>query len=179
MPSFGRNLRRLVQRITVLAVIGAVFAATIWLARRPSLVWWTSAPMGNTARHVRLLVPHGWEPIPPFVTAVNRPNGDAYYQYRYYLFPVDRTPKPLHWIFPIHQENSAVMIDIVKSATQPRWWQARPQIGKHAYRLNEHSAIRTVRFPGAGLWVYLHYEREDSRAFDATYEAISNSLRIE
>src|SRR5690349_18639303 len=59
---YGRPLLgRLALRFAVLVAAVSVLGAAYWFTRPQELVWWRSPPWGKQGRHVRGLIPLGWE----------------------------------------------------------------------------------------------------------------------
>ena len=154
--------------IAGLAVIAAI-AATYQLTRPPELVWWTSPAIRPRGRHVKVLIPNGWKSRLGQIG--QNTNGIASYR----ILPVENRPEFIRWLFPRAAEDAVVGIDVMLIVT--------PQETSWVYGteremfLGDPTARRSIQ--SHGVRVVVNYFRSDKYAFDRTYAAICNSLRIE
>jgi hypothetical protein len=173
--------RRIGIWITGLAAIAAIAAAYL-LTRPPPLIWWTSAPIGGSRLHLRVMVPNGWalfaSPENPSI-ANAQPGHRPEWAYWYQLTPVDRTPAFLRWIFPRKPE----IADLTIIYGQPKnkdfeWALYRPGIERFESPPH-HFSIKYALRREADIWAMVEYRRTDLHAFNATYKQICDSVRIE
>jgi hypothetical protein len=185
LPSSKRNhWRGRALRITVFAAIAAATSAITWLTCRPALTWWTSPPIGKTGRHLRMLVPEGWELESPIDSGQYEidpdQKGNVVWSAHYRFLPVDRRPGFLRRLFPHTEEDAKVNVDVGQSRKQVALWAG---IGATISREDSppypHCASRFISFNDTRIIAEADYFRSNLPAFDATYKQICMSMRIE
>src|SRR5690349_13712974 len=107
ISTVGGNRRRVVRRIAAVFGVSLVLGMSVWLTRPPTLVWWTSPPIGNSSKRLNVLTPSYW--------AQGRFSSRVYDGHSvYYEFePVDRMPRLLRWLFPHRPESAGLTIHII------------------------------------------------------------------
>jgi hypothetical protein len=177
LPSPKPNRRkRLALRFAALVVAVSALGAAYWFTRPPELVWWRSPEIGNSGRHVRLLIPNGWESELPLS------KGEDFmeqWEAIYYFSPVDRRPKLLRHIFAREGEYTAMVVKVIQSHSK--------LIGREgpasAVAFGESSAKfgseRVATFIDARIGAGVYYGRDNRLEFNSTQATICNSLRIE
>ena len=173
----GIPRRRIVWWIAGLAVIAAI-AGTYLLTRPQELVWWTSPVVARSRRHVRALIPFGWQPLSPF-GRVKDSNGN--WQAVYNFGPQrDRRPGLLRWISPQHRQASLLSIVVTQFQNDKTGYSDFVTGIRRFDQPGRRIADRFVSFREQWIRASLQYETStDPQAFDNTYKAVCNSLRIE
>jgi hypothetical protein len=165
----GARRRQAVMWIATLAGIAAA-GATIQLTRAPDFVWWTSPPIGETGRHVCILVPQGWECRAKILVNLEP------LSLQFDIVPIDRRPAFLRRLLPRRVEAAKTVIGITH-------YQGRVPDGAYdndrTMRLAGDTSHRIVIDRHSRITSSVFYSRTDRAAFDATYTLICNSLRIE
>jgi len=161
--------------VAVVAGIGA----TIRLTRPPDLVRWTSPAIGDSGRHLRVLIPQGW-----YVRfqANLPPETEGCWWMKYEFTPTDHRPMFLVSLLPRNQEHAVVAISfghdpqmrtgegIIHTGPIP-WYEVSA--------LPYFEAQKSVGTPDHKTVASVSYVRTDHAAFNITQAAICNSLRIE
>jgi hypothetical protein len=169
--------RRAGMWIAGLAVIAAI-AATYRFTRPPELVWWTSPAIGNTGRHVRVLVPQGWEAGAPIDL---QSQTDLVWYRNCELIPTDHRPMFLSRLLPRNQEHAVLAIRIIyyRQGQLPGWVSSGPIPWFDIPGQQNLVAEKNVATPDYNTMATVWYVRDNRTAFNATQAAICNSLRIE
>jgi hypothetical protein len=175
-----RGMRRGQTGWLVAALMGmGVFVGTwVWVATRPALVWWVSPEIGKTGRHVRVLVPRGWEERMP-IDSGDETTGELMATYAIGP-PMDRRPKFLRWMFPHNEAAASMEVLVCRSRPEEtQWVELGTGITKLAYPDGSYSLDHSAVSRDARVMAFVTYHRTDARAFDATYKKICGSLRVE
>src|SRR6266852_1420016 len=137
LPSFKPNRRkRIALRFAVLVTAVSVLGAAYWFTRPPELIWWRSAPIGKSGRHVKALIPSGWGIEEESSSTIDLTGTSLL---SYVAYPSDKRPAFLRRILPRRQEVAALLIfinsDIGRNhaADRPRLF-TRPIAGAAALR---------------------------------------------
>jgi hypothetical protein len=181
LPSPKSNRwKRFVLRFAVLVAAACVLGAAYWFTRPPELVWWRSPDIAETSKHVRVLIPSGWEANWPLIP---KSDGARDYSVLYQICPVDRRPSVLRSILGEQTEsgkNAAMVIDISLERIQ-KLNSSNRMVGLR--RVSEPGqpliAIRAVGYHRPNITAEVSYIRSNLPAFNRTYRQICNSLTIE
>ena len=151
-------------------------ATAYQLTRPPELVWWRSPEIGNSGRHTRILVPHGWElQLPLDAGTQTKTEWQAYYRYDL----IDRRPRILRRFFPASTERCGMTIITLQSVRRQQYGVSTEIHVNNSGRGVPIVAQRRVISGDITLVAEAYYEREDHGAFNRTYKQICNSLTIE
>jgi hypothetical protein len=171
LPSPKPNCRRrLALRFAVLVVAVSALGAAYWLMRPPELVWWRSPELGSSGRHVRLLLPAGWELRPAVESDPICPS--------FSFMAVDRLPAWIKWIGPIKKEDTELRLNIGLCEKFSSDWRPPSNITL-SRRGGTNFARRAACSWDGQIRPDIIYYRVNTRAFNRTYRRICNSLRIE
>ena len=174
----GQVRRRLALRLLVAIVAISALGAAYWFTRPPELVWWKSPAIGKSKRHVRVLIPRGWNLIPPddyFGDTKSNP------LLNYNLVPSDDRPKLLGMILPYDDEEAIEMVSIqLESPEHVRGWSHLTNgILRSHDGLVKEGATKYVISRDETVIANVNYYRNNRPAFNRTYRQICNSLTIE
>jgi hypothetical protein len=167
--------------MAVVIVLVVAVSTELWLTNRPALEWWISPEIGRSGRHVRILVPRGWEVQLPLDSG-RQTNGELITYYSINL--LDRRPSFLRRIIPRGRVFGGMTINTIQSRAK------RPD---DDFKSNKVTGIAiNDSGPGVSIWAErrvisrdallvaeAYYGRSDRKAFDATYRQVLNSLKIE
>jgi hypothetical protein len=174
LPSPKPNRRkRLALRFAVLVAAVSVLGAAYWFTRPPELVWWRSPEIGKTGRHVKMLIPGGWE-LNTAESDLSLENGSEWMA-DYSILPRDKRPELLRRILPRALEKAGLSIAVAHNVAGLH---KGPDIATRqitGMQLADKYVIRK----DANIWVSSTYYRSNPPAFNRTYRLICKSLRIE
>jgi hypothetical protein len=174
LPSPKPNRRRRIAlRFAVLVVAVSVLGAAYWFTRPPELVWWTSPAIAKTGRHVKMLIPDGWE-VDTAESDLSLENGDGWMA-DYSISPRDKRPALLRSILPRMLEKAGLTIAVAHNVAGLH---KAPDIETHQIGGMQLADTYFMR-KDANVWVSSTYFRTSLPAFNRTYRQICNSLRIE
>lgn len=161
-----------------LIVIAAVICATVigyWVVLPRGLTPWTSPAIRGADKHVKVLIPAGWELERP---AEYREEHGAAITF-YVLSQPDHTPEFVRMAFPPHRESASIAIKIVRALKDAPL--RRPQ--ESGVILTDLKLIREaeryVMTPDRRILAHVLYLRGNVDEFDKTYKKICESLKVE
>src|SRR5258708_3349014 len=163
-----KRQKRLALRFAVLVAAASVLGATYWFTRPSDLVWWRSPAFGKSGRHLRVLVPAGWQVdltlggyAPPYCL----------------LGPVDGRPWILRRLLPAGEEPSYMLTFFQE--TDPGQTRFKGRVFKFVTAAKQWQAERRVEVGEGKIRAGVTYVRTNRWAFDRTQSKICNSLTIE
>jgi len=171
-------------RIAVFATGAAAIVTIARLGCRPPLVWWTSPPIGKTNRHLRLLVPEGWEleqPIDPGqYDSDSGIKDNVIWSAHYRFLSVDRRPGLLRRLFPHTEEDAMLNVDIGQSRKWVALWATiPPKMYRNDSPAYPHCGARFIKSTDSRIIAEADYFRSNYSGPVATYGQICGSVKIE